>query len=225
VAKANGCAVYTTNSFWTDGAHFNKWKALEEGLDFAGRSGWLCLLDPDVAWPKGVRAAERLDLLTLSYDSWNETYTPNVLIAPLRRMCVDLGPVYVNNALPPESEWCGYRQHPQQHEHAGFSQVFHASDSTLGKPPWHEVDWKHAGGADSFFQAKWPKEMRRRPCFEVLHLGPAGVNWCGRATPYLDGSMPEESEERYGALRDMVKRRGAGPTRFAAEKLAPRTGQ
>jgi hypothetical protein len=59
----------------------------------------------------------------------------------------------------------------------------------------------------------------------VLHLGEAGVNWCGRATAYADGTLPVGAEQRRSTLRQMISnRRLYGPwrtnsDRYAGEKL------
>jgi len=177
ICVKNDAIMYPTDSFYKDGAVFNKWRALEEGLDYYGRSGWLCVMDADVLWPKELPDFEMEE---------GKLYTP------LRRMCTDLTkPIPYN-----ESTWTGYPIHRNVNEWAGYSQVFHASDPCLGIPPWHETDWKHAGGADSFFQKKWHKRDKVRPPFECLHLGPAGKNWGGRVSNYLDGTAPEKAAER-----------------------------
>jgi hypothetical protein len=214
VAREHGCNVFETNSFYADGADFNKWLALEEGLDHFGREGWLCLMDADILWPKIVPAY---------------FYTPGGLYTPRRRMWSNyphgsewFESSHIRGEPPPSECWTSFPLHSQQQEFAGYSQIFHASDPVLGPPPWHQTNWRHAGGADSFFQAKWPAERKIRPPFEVLHLGPAGENWLGRATPYLDGTIPPQSQQ----LREKMaaiwrQRRGkAGEARFAAEKIA-----
>src|SRR4051794_22383804 len=55
VAEANQCFVYATDSFYRNGATFNKWLALEEGLDRLGRNGFICVMDADVVWPKDLK--------------------------------------------------------------------------------------------------------------------------------------------------------------------------
>ena len=229
VALENKCQVYMTNAFWKSGATFNKWLALEEGLDWFGRHGWMCLMDADVLWPKEI------DWHFLD-DKDTDLYRPksHCLYTPMRRMWeswpstanwknyfvqeVAMGAL-TNGGVIPEHFWKYFPLHPQQQEFAGYSQIFHASDPHLGPAPWHEIDWKHAGGADSFFQQKWPESCKVRPPFEVLHLGPAGQNWCGRATPLADGTVPEGAEEKRQQLRSFLRGRTTGPERFSGEKI------
>ena len=109
-----------------------------------------------------------------------------------------------------DTEWNNCQLHPNSSEWAGYSQIFHAEDEHLGNPPWHEINWKHAGGADSFFQRKWPISNKIRPPFEVLHLGMTGRNWTGRTMPYLDGTVPERAEERKKSLNHYRQSRVRG---------------
>jgi hypothetical protein len=154
-----GVEFHVTDAFYRNGARFNKWLALEEALDAKDyRRGWLCIMDADILWPR----VAPLDL------QFGRLYSPH------RRMKAEL-------EFCPESEWIRYPLHRNTAEWAGYSQVFHCDDPVLGKSPWHEVDWTHAGGADSFFQRKWAHENKIRPTFEVLHLGEPGINWMGRA--------------------------------------------
>lgn len=195
VAQHNSASIFTTTAFYDDGAMFNKWKALEQGLDAFGRHGWLCLMDADILWPK------------------NAFLEPNMghLYTPLRRMLYDI------HNIPQEEEWKKLPIHRNIAEWAGYSQIFHAEDVHLGQPPWHQINWRHAGGADSFFQLKWPTTCKIRPSWEVLHLGQSGVNWCGRSTPYLDGSIHVQSQKRQEQLRKFIRSRRK--TGYEKEKL------
>lgn len=181
-----GAHCFVTDAFCRDGAIFAKWRALEEGLDAMGRHGWLCVMDADVLWPKVVPQS------VLGMDLFGR------LTTPLRRMYPAIPKTAAD--VPPESEWPRYPLHRNVGEWAGYSQIFHADDPALGPPPWHETNWKHAGGADSFFQAKWPRERKLRPPFEVLHLGPAGANWFGRENPDA-ARLTRELWERRRAAR------------------------
>lgn len=207
VAEQYGARVLETNAFWEQGAAFNKWRALEQGLDAMGRNGWLCLMDADILWPR--------ELKWPSYRS-GEMLVSGYLYTPRRRMLET-----IPKEVPPEAVWVKYPMHPQQREFAGYSQIFHAEDRCLRKPPWHDVNYTSAGTADSFFQAKWPESRKIRPPFEVLHLGEAGRNWMGRVTPRVDGSVPEEAAERRQRLTQMLAlRRGkSGMARFEHERL------
>lgn len=191
--------LFVTDLFYENGAIFNKWKALEAGLDAFGRDGWLCIMDADVVWPQEIPVIK---------------FEIGKLYAPLRRMMHD-----VSLPLPPEKEWDRYPIHRNVAEWAGYSQIFHASDPVLGPAPWHEIDWKHAGGADSFFQFKWAPENKIRPQFQVLHLGEAGKNWAGRATDFVDGSTPELAQERLSYVNNIwINRRKNRDNKFQDEK-------
>lgn len=195
--------VFGSDAFHRNGAKFNKWLALEEGLDAMGREGWLCLMDADVLLPKSLEIRVEYETVKL----WTPT-SPTFyldrgqLCTPLRRMHPTIP------TLPPEeSTWRKYPLHPNTREWAGYCQIFHASDPVLGPAPWHQTDWTHAGGADSFFQAKWPQDRKVRPPFEVLHLGEPGANWCGRASKYADGSEPDGGAERRAELQRLMRER------------------
>lgn len=209
IAEANDVTVLTTDLFYHAGARFNKFLALEWGLSQIGRHGWLCIMDADILWPKDAY----LDRIL----------RPGYLITPLRRMY----PEIPRNAteIPDERVWNRYPVHRNVNEWAGYSQIFHADDPYLGNPPWHQVDWTTAGGPDSFFQAKWPTDRKIRPDWNVLHLGTAGENWCGRATAYADGSVPPDSEARKAQVRQLwVSRRGKkGMEAFRDERYSGNT--
>jgi hypothetical protein len=231
--------ILETELFYTDGAVFNKWRALEWGLDQMGRHGWICIMDADVLWPKDVVVQEIEGMGNLFIKTPYGLGRPVLvgqLCTPLRRMAPwplpsanvitgisksDLPYYSVIPLLPEEKTWNTYPLHRNVQEWAGYSQIFHADDPVLGPPPWHETNWKTAGSADSFFQQKWPHERKIRPPFHCLHLGPSGVNWCGRVTPYLDGSKPPEADQRSKMMQDLwTARKGrSGNDRFWKEKL------
>lgn len=202
IAKQYDCQLLATDVFYENGAVFNKWVALEKFLSIQGRHGWIVLMDADILWPKEIPA---YDLIC------GNLYTPR------RRIWPD-----VTVPHPSEMFWSTLHRHRNE-EFAGWTQIFHGDDPHLGNPPWHEINWKHAGGADSFFQRKWPAEHKLRPPFECLHLGPTGQNWCGRASQMVDGTIPDESQERISKLRDFMNQRAGKrdeAVRFAHEKLS-----
>lgn len=208
VTEKHNAETFYTNAFYARGADFNKWAALEEALDAKKyRKGWLCVMDVDVLWPREAKL-----------DGFMEK---GRLTSPLRRMMEDITPLRLHGekGIPPEKEWCNYRIHPNVSEWAGYSQIFHADDPHLPKPPWHETNWKHAGGADSFFQLLWPAVCKIRPPWQCLHLGPAGTNWCGRASQYLHGGSHPQATQRYNRLRGYLRGRKPGVGRFDHEKL------
>src|SRR6202041_2773972 len=100
VAKQYNCKVFTTDSFYANGAHFNKFLALEECFHCIGRIGWNCLLDADVLIPKAA--------------SWDflQPCNTDTLYAPVRHMYDTLykreGELYI----PAEHKWSNYKIHP-----------------------------------------------------------------------------------------------------------------
>lgn len=241
----NEAVCFVTDIFYRDGATFNKWAALEQGLDAMGRHGWICIADADVLWPKLVQFRDSEIGLFCSVDDWQGccSFEKGNLYSPLRRMWNEWPsrPRGIGfqtpdcRSMPPENEWNRFPLHRNVGEFAGYSQIFHAEDPVLGLPPWHQVDWKHCGGADSFFQAKWgsqvgwkpgmPQQSSRkvRPPFEVLHLGQAGQNWYGRATTLADGSTPGDAAEKARLTRNIwvgrQRNRAAGRDQFDGERL------
>ena len=241
VAQAHGAHVFVTDSFYANGAAFNKWLALEEGLDAMGRDGWLCLMDSDVLWPMDVISAEYIRTLVIGMQHGSIKQDTHLKIgticSPLRRMWNTFphNPMPIRTTdlmlgdcrVPGGSRWQDFPIHRNINEWAGYSQIFHASDPALGSPPWHQVDWKHAGGADSFFQQKWKPENKVRPPFEVLHLGPAGQNWYGRATPRLDGTTAPDADGRLASCAAIWPKRrtlrAEGLDQFDGERINEKT--
>lgn len=205
VAAACGARVFVTSAFFARGARFNKWAALEEGLDAMGRHGWLTIMDADVLWPK-------------SLGGWQPT--AGQLAGPFRRMA-PLPPAGTGQ-LDLDQMWRNldaYPRHRNVNEHAGYSIIFHADDPAASQRPWFDTCYTHAGISDSLFQQRWPAEKKVRPPWEVIHLGEAGANWLGRASPYADGTVPAGAAEKREELRRLIRGRTAGPDRFKGEKL------
>lgn len=233
VALKHDCRFFQTDTFYEGGAVFNKWRALEQGLDMMGRWGWLCVMDADVLWPKYL-PGPRTGTPMIGSIWITETMKVGQLCSPLRRMWSEFPTVVPRDrppdawemtasgvCMPAEQSWHQFPIHRNVAEWAGYTQIFHATDLVLDSPPWHEIDWKTAGSADSFFQAKWAQENKIRPPWECLHLGPAGENWAGRTSRYVDGTTPEGAKERREYLDKMLRdRRGkSGMDRFKHERL------
>lgn len=207
VAREHGAQVIITDLFYADGAAFAKWRALEYGLDLFRRYGCLCIMDADIVWPDVI-------------PDWE--VKQGHLYTPLRRMMYDVSSM-LNQGIPPEKEWGKFPIHKNTSEWAGYSQIYWADDHHLGKPPWHDTRWVHAGGGDSELQDKWPRACKIRPPFECLHLGEPGANWHGRATAYLDGTVPPDAEAKREAVRRIwtgrAARRGDPARKYEGEKL------
>jgi hypothetical protein len=196
VCRRHDAIAFLTDAFTAGGAQFNKWLALEQALDAFGREGWLTIMDADVILPADLGGPE---------SGWPPLALGR-LYGALRRMAPwPLGPI------PAEAGWKSYPLHRNVNEWAGYLQCFHARDLRLGPPPWHQTDWKHCGGADSFFQQKWHPSNKIRPDWHCLHMGEVGVNWHGRS---------EEGRRQTNAIWDARRRnRAAGRDPFEGERL------
>lgn len=202
ITQGSGADLYVTDAFYQGGAEFRKWLAVEECLDAIGRHGPICLLDADVILP--------------SCANWNGAVCGK-LFSPLRRMAP-----WPLDPIPHEVDWARlYPVHRNVNEHAGYCLAFHAEDPALPLPPWLDTAWRHAGGADSFFQARWCPSDKIRPTWECLHLGNAGENWAGRVTPASDGTVPPEAALRRARMAAIwAGRKGKrGDDRFRHERL------
>lgn len=163
--RTGGATPYRTDAFWQGGASFAKGHALEEGLCFLGKAGWIAILDADILLPADV------DLSGVEEGN---------LYSPFRRICEtqeEFG-----------QDWSSYPRGPERlnQEFAGYFQLFHADDPVLeGGRPWYISDtwWKTAQGCDTDFYRRWPRGSLKRLPFEVLHLGPVCQNWSGRRSP------------------------------------------
>lgn len=158
ICQEFGVEVKQTHSFHENGAVFNKWKGLEEGLDEIGRTGWIAILDSDIVFPLGAE----IDLC------------PGKFYTPERKILEDF-----SQGIPQEVCWCDLPGVGHYEGFPGYCQIFRGEDAPLEKP-WHRIDLGHAGCADTWFEEKWPKMSHLHPNFFVIHLGKPFQNWVGR---------------------------------------------
>lgn len=150
--------VFETNAFTAHGARFNKGLAMEEGLSFMGREGWILIHDADILLPD-----------SLPFDRIKS----GSLYGARRRILED------PSAWTPELDWkkCAPVRDGSP---IGFFQLFDAEDPALaGKPQWYDVSFAHAGGGDAYFLSHWPRGKQVILPVDVLHLGPIDTNWFG----------------------------------------------
>ena len=184
VASIPNANVFVTDAFYRDGAMFNKGRAIEEGFDALGREGWIAIWDADILFP--THMSEHMQNLRQDY-----------LYGAPRRMVED--PL----SWDVSREWNLYPLSNDNKRVIGYLQMFHADSPYLkGRRPWYDQTFIHAGGGDGYFENLTPRDHQCLLPFDVLHLGPRDSNWFGRATPRLDGTVPERSEE----LKALVQR-------------------
>jgi len=172
-SKIPGVKIFRTDAFTRYGARFNKGLAMEEGLDFFGRSGWMLIWDADIILPD-VMDFSQIECGTLYGASRRIISDPSRYKSTMR---------FESFPLTEETEF------------AGFFQLFNASDPVLTVRPWYDVTFVHAGGGDSFFQTLWPADKKVRLPIQTLHLGPRDTNWFGRVSSRVDGSKPSGAAE------------------------------
>lgn len=184
--------VHSTNSFYHDNASFAKFRALEQALDSFGRSEWMTFVDADIFWPK--------TLPSMIMEAGN------LYSFRRRRLLLD-----TTSEIPKEALWRTLPIDPQSicpeaAECMGFTQIFHASDQRLKTIPWHDITLPTAALGDSFFQQKW--ELRRKVWIDAdcLHLGEVAKNWCGRVSPYRNGSLPPEATIKISEVEELKRR-------------------
>lgn len=188
--KYDNTVSFVTNVFYKDGANFNKGLAIETMLNTIKTKDYICLFDADILLP---------DNIVLPELEKGKLYTPYRHIVPFEEIN-EIG--YKDYPVYPESEF------------AGYFQLFH-KDSL--ERPYYPVNWKHAGGCDSEFQARFKPEDKIRLPFNVYHLGEPGRNWNGRATPMLDGTLTTDMLENQCKQDEMFElRRKLG--NYSAEK-------
>ena len=189
--------AHQTDAFYRDGATFNKGAAVEEGFTAVGRDGWMCVIDADLVLPLGT------DLSACE---------PGFLYTARRRMCYDPG------KWDGSEDWSRFTL-SRDREWAGYLQVFHADDPVLRKRPWYDLTWRHAGGCDSSFQGRWKPNRKRLLPFKALHLGAVSLNWWGRQTKRLDGSMPAGAVESRRLRDEMVYHRRRNRRAYDWERI------
>lgn len=200
VRSVPGVRLFQTDAFTRGGDMFNKGRALEEGLDVLGRSGWILAWDADIVLPDAF-SLKRLD--------------KNVLYSAPRRLVLDVPPSLVGDWTRHELTW--------DPPGMGYFQLFHANAEAAQARPWYSTDCGHAGCSDWYFAAKF--EEREWLPFEVLHIGPRNENWFGRVAPRLDGRRVENTDNRRARMAEfhrLTKAQQASPNEATESVLDER---
>jgi hypothetical protein len=165
----------TTETFYDNGAAFNKWAAMQEGLDYVSHAGWTVLLDSDVFFPAGWRSQIRLQ--------------DDKIFCPRRRSVRRI------HEVPEERHWRRVRQIADE-PFAGYALMFNRSSQYCPPVRLFRSDLEWAGTGDQELIQHWPAAMQVRPGFEVMHVGELKQNWAGRVQQFVDGERPRDWEDR-----------------------------
>ena len=169
ICQMNEVEVLQTEMFHWKRAHFNKWAAVEFGLDYLGKSGWITLLDADILIPQAAEIPGR---------QVGRAYCPRKRAVPRDK----------RKWIHEESKWSRYRFEQLSEPPRGHMLTFHGDDQVLRKQPWFANHWRWCGTGDDTFVDRWRTQDIVRTTFDVLHLGQRQVNWCGRTEQYMDGT-------------------------------------
>jgi len=185
-STAMNTVSFATDAFYQGGASFNKGLAIEKALNLFGRSGWIVCMDVDIVLPDPLP----IDTSKLDTES---------LYGARRRMCYD----------PAEykgPDWSKFHV-KFDGEIPGCFQLFHGSAAALKDKPWYGTSWRHAGGYDSDFEAKFRPHNTQWLPFDILHLGEDGNNWYGRVSERLDGKPVRDQEKHADDMHEMQRLR------------------
>lgn len=191
--------------FYTNDAPFNRGAAINDAIERRdpGFNDWVVVLDADVIVPADFR---------LLIDD------KSIIYGARRRMLTD--PTKFALYADP-AKWPTLELMPDA-EPYGYFQLFNVRECRRLSPDgtMYPCGWKSAAGSDDEFMRRWPADKRRWLPNEVLHLGQPGINWCGRVSRFVDGTLPDKSIERSAQLAEMLKLRNRD-SNFSHERTGP----
>lgn len=216
-ARYPNVRLVTTDVFYSRGATFNKFAAVELGSELLRSDCWAFNFDADIIMPPDM-----LECLDREFGA--DGLRDYALYGPRRRQC-DNRETY--EELMAEG-WHSTQSLPyvNETEPAGYGLFFSPRSPHLANRPWFGVDWKHGGGGDTDFLHKFPPAcVHWFKSFHVLHLGPPDANWHGRVSPaWSDFGLPiagpvspAEAQRRHAEMRHNRGRDRQDP--FRGEKL------
>lgn len=188
-----------TDLFNKNGAQFAKGRAVDWGLGFLKKDGWVAHIDADTAIPPGSRNwLERAELdedaiygcdrfNIVGYDKW-VAYRDSLHTQPQHRIgCLFIPPPFPLGARFGLPEHNGYLP-------IGYFQLWNAAKHPARRYPLNRTNCEHD---DVLMALQWPRNKRAllEELF-ALHLesadtGYMGANWNGRRTPRF-GPRPQQ---------------------------------
>lgn len=173
---SNRVECLKTDSFYENGATFNKGKALDGAyralLSTLPVKSWVCIFDADILPPK----------------DWFEQLPP-----------LEIGNLYGakrwqnGEVLIPDPPY----------EMPGYFWIFHTDDPHLPKNPTF-TSWKHAGNYDTVFKDNWPAAHRIKLDLKLNHIGQPGKNWWGKGNEHKMQEMYRERLAKRGYQHERV---------------------
>jgi hypothetical protein len=188
----HGITCIQTDSFYANGATFNKWAGLNEGLALIDQDAFVAIIDGDIALPyQARRIFEKLDLDPtfmygidrldcVGFDKWDAYKKGSSMFRDqwmLHTAGLQLSArlVHLYGGKTDGGKFMGYRP-------LGFFQLVHRS--AFDKHPQNSDSADHC---DMVFASEWPRSKRMLiPELFGIHLisdnARKGENWRGRKT-------------------------------------------
>lgn len=152
IANKNGAKAIITESFWKDGAPFNRGAGINDGIK-AAKYDFIYSFDADVILPEDIREAM--------------FHLDNEVLYGIPRLTLKPGTTDEWELRGTAEDYVG-----------GYSQLFSRTASSY--PGGFSEDFPTAGHSDIEFMFHWPKELRKKltksPC---RHVGERKVAWAG----------------------------------------------
>lgn len=170
--------MYITESFWENGAKFNKGLAISRCFDYlkpaSGPGDWLLLFDADIIPPDDWR------------DRINKTELQKDWLYGVRR-------IQRGGRMIPDPNPCGWFM------------FFNLGSPQAKVRPIVDEHWYHAGNYDSTLMERWTPTKRRWLPFTVEHAGDeAGRNWCGIGNESQIKKLHDQRKEHKGWRHETV---------------------
>lgn len=174
LCRQHSAGLYITDSFFKNGALFNKGYALSVAAHeleiISAKTDWVLIFDADMVPPADWRAK----LEAANGGTAGSGLHPGFLYGARcwQQPEHTANPVLNLKHKPIPQDWV-----------IGFFSLFHATDQCVPKPPepLFDVCWPTAGCFDTVFTRRWPPNYQvilAEPKF--IHLGEERTNWCGR---------------------------------------------
>jgi len=195
--KYQNLHIEKTDSFFDNGAKFNKGKGLNTVLKYIEPNTWNMIGDVDCIYNENL-------INEISSISQNDGMKHNlfgcsrVIVQNKQKLNDALKEIEIN---PHTKDKIGG---PVQNINIvvliGFCQIFNSSSKFLNCSPRYPENFSSAATSDVRFRDFWPPEHRYLLKSRIIHIGNSVQNWWGRVTPRWDGDLSTDCQKNTTSL-------------------------